>query len=332
LKGANLIKGTDDRTALIYRPVRSQLTKVEEQLRQFCRSDVPDIESLLNYVINVGGKQIRPAITLLASNCSPGDRQASIIMAGAVELLHLATLIHDDTVDDSDFRRGRATVSSLWGKNVSVLFGDYLFATSATLVCDTNNVRVIRRFGETVMELANGQLMEYFNTFDIAQARNLYYDRIYRKTASLFCIAAEAGGILAGMTEAQIEALRTYGYNLGMAFQLVDDILDVKGNATELGKPVGTDLAHGILTLPTIMWMERYPENNPITDLFRGPNKTNKVQQVLEMLNNTEVLGDCFIVAEKYCDRAISALEILPDCESRRSLADLSAYILERNC
>ena len=200
--GGCLLKGLDERTASIYTPVQSQLAEVEERLRRLCRTDVPHLESLLDYVMNVGGKRIRPAITLLASDFYPSDREYPIIMAGAVELLHLATLIHDDTVDDSDLRRGKATVSSLWGKNVSVLFGDYLFATSATLVCDTNNVRVIRRFAETIMELASGELMEYFNTYDPKQARDLYYERIYRKTASLFCTAAETGAILGGMSGA----------------------------------------------------------------------------------------------------------------------------------
>ena len=325
-----MLKGLDERTASIYTPVQSQLAEVEERLRRLCRTDLPHLESLLDYVVNVGGKRIRPAITLLASDFYPSDPEYPIIMAGAVELLHLATLIHDDTVDDSDLRRGKATVSSLWGKNVSVLFGDYLFATSATLVCDTNNVRVIRRFAETIMELASGELMEYFNTYDPKQARDLYYERIYRKTASLFCTAAETGAILGGMSEPQIQALRTYGYNLGMAFQTVDDLLDVQGDAAELGKPVGSDLLQGILTLPTIMLMERYPENNPIEALFRDRTQDSKVQQALDMLNNSSIMTDCYAVVQEYCEKATRSLDILPDCEARRSLLELSGYILER--
>ena len=140
-------------------------------------TSLPDLESLLSYVLTSGGKRIRPAITLLAADFYPHDQEKPVIMAGAVELLHLATLIHDDMVDNSDLRRGKATVSNLWGKDVAVLFGDYLFATSATFVCDTGSVRVIRRFAETIMELASGEILEIFHAFDPAEARRRYQER-----------------------------------------------------------------------------------------------------------------------------------------------------------
>ena len=124
--------------------------------------------------------------------------------------------------------------------------------------------------------------------------------------------------------------MRTYGYNLGMAFQMVDDLLDVQGDAAELGKPVGSDLLQGILTLPTIMLMERYPENNPIEALFRDRTQDSKVQQALDMLNNSSIMTDCYAMVREYCERATRSLDILPDCEARRSLLELSSYILER--
>ena len=217
---------------------------------------------------------MRPAVTLLAAQFHPHDPARPILMASAVELLHLATLIHDDTVDNSPVRRGRATVSSTWSPHVAVLFGDYVFATSATFVCDTQNIRVIRRFSETIMELASGQLMEYFTAFDAAQARDLYNDRIYRKTASLFCTASESGAVLGDAPEHEVQALRDYGYNIGMAFQVGDDLLDFQGDASNLGKPVGSDLLNGVLTLPTIMLMERYPEDNLCRHCSRTPQTT----------------------------------------------------------
>jgi geranylgeranyl pyrophosphate synthase len=227
-----LLKGLDDQTAAIYTPVQSQLDQVETKLHGLRSDEIPDLQPLLNYVLNNGGKRVRPAITLLASDFYPHDPESPIIMAVAVELLHLATLIHDDTVDDSDLRRGKATVSNRWGKHVAVLFGDYVFAASATFVCDTGNIRVIRRFSETIMELASGEIIEYFNCYNPKQARELYHDRIYRKTASLFCTAAETGAVLGGAPEPQVQALRQYGYNIGMAFQMVDDLLDVQGDAS----------------------------------------------------------------------------------------------------
>ena len=254
-----MLQGLDERTASIYAPIRPQLSLVEERLGSL-RDTTPDyLEPLLDHVLDSGGKRIRSAITLLAADFYSHEPENPVIMAAAVELLHLATLIHDDTVDDSDLRRGRPTVSSLWGKHVAVLFGDFLFATSATFVCDTDNVRVIRRFSETIMELASGEMAEYFNIFNLEQAQERYHDRIYRKTASLFRTAGETGSILGGAPEPQVQAMCDYGYNIGMAFQMVDDLLDVQGEASKLGKPVGTDLLQGILTLPTIMLMERFP-------------------------------------------------------------------------
>ena len=216
---------------------------------------------LLTYLFDRGGKGMRPAVTLLASGLYAKEAPAAVTMATAVELLHIATLIHDDTVDNSLTRRGMDTISSRWDENVAILLGDYVFAASATFVCDTNNIRVIRRFSETIMDLSSGQLLEYFNGHNVDQTRQLYEDRIYRKTASLFRTAAESGAILGGAPEEGIDALSQYGYNIGMAFQIVDDILDVSGDAEEIGKPVGNDLLQGVLTLPSIKLLERHPND-----------------------------------------------------------------------
>ena len=326
-----MLTGLDRQTAIIYAPIRAHLDQVEANLGGLCRNENPEFVPLLDHVLNSGGKRIRPAVTLLASAFYPHDPKNPIIMAGAVELLHLAALIHDDTVDDSDLRRGKATVSSQWGNHVAVLFGDYVFATSATFVCDTNNMRVIRRFSETIMELAGGELVEVFNAFDPTQAREMYQDRIYRKTASLFCTAAETGSILGGAPEPQIQALRNYGYNIGMAFQIVDDLLDVHGDAEKLGKPVGNDLLQGVLTLPTIMLMERYPDDNPIESLFKDPTQDGKVRQILDMINNSDIIEDCYAIIREYSQKASRCLDILPKCEAHSSLLSLCDYIWERS-
>ena len=325
-----MLTGLDQQTASIYAPIQSHLDQVEAKLAGLCRNDNPDLKPLLDHVLNSGGKRIRPAITLLAAAFYPHDPANPIIMAGAVELLHLAALIHDDTVDNSDLRRGKATVSNQWGKHVAVLFGDYVFATSATFVCDTNNLRVVRRFSETIMALASGELVEVFHAFDPTQAREMYQDRIYRKTASLFCTAAETGSILGGAPEPQIQALKDYGYNIGMAFQIVDDLLDVHGDAAKLGKPVGNDLLHGVLTLPGIMLLERYPENNPIEAFFLDQTQTDNLEQALNMINNSDIIPDCYDVIRDYCRQAVDLLASLPEGDSHRSLTLLADYIWER--
>lgn len=328
--------GPDLQTVAIYAPVVGQLAKVEERLRGVCQTDIADLNPLLDYALSSGGKRVRPALTLLAAEFREHERDRSLIMASAVELLHLATLIHDDTVDNAGMRRGKPTINKLYGNHVAVLLGDYLFATSATFVCDTGVVRVIRRFSETIMELASGQLIEFFTTFDPTKARKLYNERIYRKTASLFCTSAESGAILSDAPEHEVKALRQYGYNIGMAFQIVDDLLDVQGDASEIGKPVGNDLLQGVLTLPAIMLMERYPNDHPIDSLFAAIKSgqgdvTELLDRSVGMITDSNIIPDCFTVIREYCSSASEALAVLPDCPPRRSLSDMVDFIRERS-
>ena len=322
--------GLDQQTAAIYAPVRSRLDLVEQRLRGLTGETNAELKALLDYILSSGGKRVRPAITLLASDFYPHDQDNSVTMAAATELLHLATLIHDDTVDNAEVRRGRATISNIWGKNLAVLLGDYVFAASATFVCDTNNIRVIHRFSQTIMELASGEIAELFNCFNPQQAREQYYDRIFRKTASLFRTAAETGAVLSGAPEPQIQALNSYGYNMGMAFQIVDDLLDFQGDPDELGKPVGNDLRQGVLTLPSIMLLERSPNDNPITSLFETRDPDRFLQPALDLINNSEILKDCNTEVQKYCAAAANDLQGLPECDALRSLKDLTEYVWYR--
>ncbi len=327
--------GPDLQTVAIYAPVARRLVQVEERLRQVCQTDIADLNPLLDYALASGGKRVRPALTLLAAEFYEHPQERSLIMASAVELLHLATLIHDDTVDNAGMRRGKPTINKIYGNHVAVLLGDYLFATSATFVCDTGVVRVIRRFSETIMELASGQLIEFFTTFEPSKARRLYDERIYRKTASLFRTSAESGAILSGAPESQVAALRQYGYNIGMAFQIVDDLLDVQGEASEIGKPVGNDLLQGVLTLPAIMLMERYPNDHSIDKLFAAiqagdASVPELLQHSIDMISESGIITDCFAVIRGYCADASEALDTLPDCAPRRSLTQMVDYIRER--
>ena len=325
-----MLYGLDERTAIIYAPIQDELVMVDAKLRSLAPTESGHLRPLLDYVAETGGKRVRPAITLLASHSYPHDSEKLVLMAGAVELLHLATLIHDDTVDDSPTRRGRATVGNVWGHHVSVLFGDYVFATSATFVCDTNNIRIMRRFSETIMDLASGELIEYFGAFDAAQAREVYNDRIYRKTASLFCTAGESGSLLAGAPEEQVQAMRRYGYNIGMAYQMGDDLLDFGGDESDLGKPVGSDLLNGVLTLPTIMLRERYPADDSVSALFQDRENPEKLKRVVDMIHNSGIIRDCEEVVREYCDLACAELKSLPTGEARRSLDDLAEYVWNR--
>jgi len=251
-------------------------------------------------------------------------------MATAVELLHIASLIHDDTVDQSEVRRGRATISKVWGGNAAVVLGDYLFATSATYVCDTGNIRVIRRFAETIKELSSGEMEEMVVRYDADQTREQYFTRIYEKTASLFTTATESGAVLSDAPESTVKLLRDYGYSLGMAFQIVDDILDVEGLTDEIGKPVGNDLRHGVLTLPMILALERWPNSTVIRDYFAEPSDETLLESAMELISDPKVITDSYAVAEQYCQSARDSIMELPKNRSRDSLEALIDYVVVR--
>ena len=315
----------------IYAPVVDGLARVESRLTELGEGKFSYLTEPLDHMLESIGKMMRPAVTLLSAGFHPNDGKNAEIMAGAVELLHIATLIHDDTVDDSDLRRGRATVANLWGRDAAVVVGDYIFAASATFVCDTGNVRVIRRFAETIMELSKGQLYEMANAYSPEQDMEAYLDRIYNKTASLFATAAESGAVLSGTDEPTVQALREYGYNLGMAFQIFDDILDVRGSREKIGKPVGNDLLQGVVTLPVLTYLNRNPGDRSVTDFFANPDDREPAARVIEAARAPEIIDEACAYAHEMCDKARAALAPLPDVPERQSLLGLVDYVIARD-
>ena len=320
-----------ERLDRVYAPIQEALDGVNGKLKELTGAQSPYLAQLLGHVLETTGKRLRPAITLLASKFHPNDGRAPLIMAAAVELLHIATLIHDDTVDNSDIRRGKATVSRIWGRNAAVLVGDYIFATSATFVCDTDNIRVIRRFSETIMELSSGELNEMAGAYNVEQTREQYFQRIYDKTASLFTTAAESGAVLSGASEDDVQALKAYGYNLGMAFQIADDIMDFEGSPEEIGKPVGSDLAQGILTLPTLIAIERNPGDNPISTLCRRHDDAEALRQAMGLVQDPSIMEEAFAVADQFSRKALDSLAAVGPAEARDSLEELVSFLVRRS-
>ena len=313
-----------------YEPVKERLGKVNDSLTEMAEKKHPFLARLLDHTFTTPGKNIRPAITLLASNFYPHDERNTEKMATGVELLHIASLIHDDTVDGAMLRRGKMTISSLWGPKAAVLAGDYIFAASATLVCDTGNIRVIRRFAETIMELSSGELQEMAETYNPEQSMQGYLDRIYNKTASLFTTAAESGAILSGAPEACSQSMRSYGHNLGMAFQVVDDILDFDGTEEEIGKPIGSDLANGVVTLPTLIAMQRRSCCDAVKRVLANPDDEDLMEEVVSLIQNESVLEESYEFASRYCEKALANLSGLPPCSSRDSLEELVSHVKVR--
>jgi octaprenyl-diphosphate synthase len=319
----------------IYAPVQAELTMVEREIRAVASVDFPRTEELLRYTLS-GGKGIRPALTLLAGIFHNYDLNLLIPMATAIELMHTATLVHDDAIDKSDVRRGRATVNKLWGEDRAVLLGDYLFAKSGELCTTTGNVRVIMLFIHTLRIISSGELIQSFDAFKLEQTMEHYLERIARKTAALFATATETGAVLSQAPETSVQALRDYGYNLGIAFQIIDDILDFAGTEEEMGKPIGSDLAQGTLTLPAMLILERYPQDNPIRELFTRrdmpvPEKQARIKQAIDMVHGSSEEKECFVLAADYCAKACAGLDQLADIPARRSLRELAEIVLSRH-
>jgi len=250
-------------------------------------------------------------------------------MAAAIELLHTATLVHDDIVDNSPVRRGKPTVSRAWGENSALLLGDYLFAKAGSLVAGTGNLRAIKLFSETLMTISAGELRQTAVTFDVAKSRDYYFAWIGAKTACLFSTSTESGAILSQAPEEAIQAISSYGRNLGMAFQIVDDVLDFIGEEDELGKPVGSDLREGTMTLPTILFAEYYPRDSMLRNLFEKKG-AHDVAAAIEKIRNSKVINDCLAMAAEFGAKARRDAEKLPDNSARKSLIDLTDYIVER--
>ena len=314
----------------IYKSIQEDLGRVEDELGSVSKVDFLWLSKLLAYSLKSGGKRIRPALTLLSGKFYNYNLDSLVPMATAVELMHTATLVHDDAIDKSPVRRGRPTINQVWGGDKAMLLGDYLFAKAGEFAADTQNLRVIKLASQTLMTISSGELNQAFNAFNLKQTHEDYLQRIASKTASLFSLATESGAILSQAPEKSVEILKGYGYNLGIAFQIVDDILDFIGIEEEMGKPIGSDLAQGTLTLPAMLLLERYPEENPVKMLFQNRDKQENIKLAIELVRDSSVVEQCYKFASDYCSRACHNLNLLPDNASRQALIELTDYVVKR--
>jgi geranylgeranyl pyrophosphate synthase len=282
-------------------------------------------------VLAGGGKRVRPGLALLAGTFGDYDLDRLVPVAASIELLHTATLVHDDVIDSAATRRGRATANSLYDNAVSVMIGDFLFAHAADLIARIGSVRVVRLFSRTLMRIVTGELDQDVSAFDASKRIGDYLARIGGKTASLLEAACEGGAVAASAPEPAVDALRTYGFNLGMAFQIVDDILDFTGDEAVMGKPAGSDLMQGTLTLPSLIVMEASPGDNAIARLFRAKrNRQARLSEALVAVRESDALPRSRQFAEEYVQRAVQAISALPDTPARRTLVDLTRYVIQR--
>jgi len=314
----------------IYAPIQEDLVKVESELESVSKVDFSWLAELLDYSLSSSGKGIRPALTLLSGKFYHYNLDTLLPMATAVEVLHIATLVHDDAIDKSSVRRGKPTLYKVWGEDKSVLLGDYLFAKAGELTAATQDLRAIKLFAQTLRTISTGELAQIFSAFSLEQTYEQYIQRLSRKTAALFILATESGSALSKAPEESIKILNEYGYNLGIAFQIVDDILDFVGTEEELGKPIGSDLIQGTLTLPAMLLLERFPEDNPVKKIFQNEDKDKNVKLAIERIRDSSIIEECYQTASNYCAKACSNLNLLPDNASRQALKNLADYVVKR--
>lgn len=314
----------------LYGPVRNDIPRVEDLLFSLKPNDFPFLAKALDHVLQAGGKRVRPALALLAGRLGTYDLDALVPLAASIELLHSATLVHDDVIDAAPTRRGRATANSLFDNAATVMIGDYMFAHAAELVARTGNIDVIRLFASTLMRMATGELNQDMSAYTYGSSTMEYFNRIAGKTASLFATSAQGGAMIGGLPDAWVQALANYGENVGMAFQIADDILDFTADEEELGKPAGSDLMHGTLTLPSLILIERYPDKNPVQRYFAGRQRSESLRRSLQMIRESDILDESYNVAIDFRDRAIASLDVLPDSEPKESLVDIANWVTQR--
>jgi len=323
----------DSDLALLYGPAAVDLPRVTQLIGSVAKEpELEFLQQMLSAALSGSGKLLRPAISILSARLGTYNIELVAPLAASVELLHTATLVHDDVIDEADQRRGQPTPNSLFGNAASVMLGDYMFANAADLIARTNRPLVVRKFADAIMLIAQGELKQDSTAFEYSPDINRYLDRIKGKTAVLFATAAEGGALVCDASETITTAMRKYGMNLGMAFQVIDDILDFTGTAEEMGKPVGSDLKSGTLTLPAILFLQKYPAENPIKRAFEGiRTNANLDKAIKDILSDDEIIGESRALARSMCDSALASLEIIPQCEEKQILENLVEYTFDRN-
>lgn len=284
-----------------------------------------DLKSALSVLLASGGKRIRPRIILLLGTILNADREKLITLATSIELLHTATLVHDDLIDGALLRRGVPTLNSKWSSAATVLTGDFLFSSAAFLAAKTDSIEVMSIFSKTLMTIVNGEVNQLFTSRCNANKED-YYQRIYAKTASLFETSSHTTAIISQVSAQQTEKLRTFGYELGMAFQIVDDVLDYSGDQTVVGKPVGGDLRQGLITLPMLYYMDAHPNDPTVIDLLQGNCVDNDeaLNATIQAISASSAIERSLTEAEGFTRRALDCLSDLPSCPEKDELVFLT--------
>ncbi|MGI6712900.1 MAG: polyprenyl synthetase family protein [Bacillota bacterium] len=315
----------------LFSDIYSDLKVVEKELSKYIVADNPLLTETSCHLLRAGGKRIRPAFALLAGKFWNYNLQELLPLTVALEIIHMASLVHDDVVDASVTRRGRPTVKAKWGNRISLNTGDYLFAKSLMLIARYDDKRISQILSRVSVEMCQGEIQQIAASFDADQKIRDYFYRIKRKTALLISASCRLGAVASGAPDFVVRALTKYGYYLGMAFQITDDILDMVADEKILGKPVGGDLRQGIITLPVIYALKFSPYKSRLRELVTKEEKTeSEILETIKLIKDSEAIEYSFILARRYLIKAKKELDKLPNVKTKKILTRIASYIEER--
>jgi len=321
--------------AQLFEPIRADLERVDVEFGRHVQSQIDLIPKIGQYIQTSGGKRMRPAVLLMAARLSGYQGDRAVLYAAVVEFIHTATLVHDDIIDDAELRRGRLSVHSRWGNDITVLLGDYLYIKSMALALTHDALEVIRLLCDVTLRMIEGELYQLTKNGDADITEDEHFDIIRRKTAYLFGGCAQIGGMLGKVTSEREEALREYGFNLGIAFQLVDDLLDFTGDTVAVGKPIGSDLREGKVTLPLIHLLRQSSDgigSRIVRDIIASRTVTpDQWAELLRCLKDHASIDYAYRRAVEFADRAKKPLYAFPPSSERDALLALPDYVLSRD-
>jgi geranylgeranyl pyrophosphate synthase len=311
-------------------PIENRIGLVEERMRAQADGHHTAVGAALHHLLSSGGKRIRVIVTLLTGKMLGADPDKLITLAAAIESLHTATLVHDDLIDGAMIRRGIPTLNAQWSPAATVLTGDFIFAKAAKLAAETGSVEVMRIFAETLATIVNGEITQLFSSRWVAN-REDYYRRIYAKTASLFEASTTTAAILSNANSQVTTTVKKFGYEIGMAFQIIDDILDFTSEQTTMGKPVASDLRQGLITLPVLYYLENHPNDNDMRNILESSFcDENCLGRLLISIRESGAIKLSFNEARQSVQKGLDLLKKLPDSTERKALEDLASYIVDR--
>jgi octaprenyl-diphosphate synthase len=312
--------------------MKSELELMDKILVNRLDTNVDLISQMSHYIINSGGKRIRPLLLLLCAKATDYDGDYHYSMAVVIELIHTATLLHDDVVDQSSTRRGQETANELWGNAPSVLVGDFLYSRAFEIMVEPNSMAIMKILSKATNQISEGEVLQLLNIKNAKVTQSEYFQVIERKTACLFKAACQIAGILSGSNQYIIEALGSFGMHLGNAFQVIDDTLDYESNALIIGKEIGDDLSEGKVTLPMIYALEKTSgsKNKMLSNAIKQADSSN-IESIVEILLNVDAFNYSRNIAREQSAKAIESLDLIPSSEYKSALRLLCELSLERN-